>query len=206
MKFPGMIRPPLPVRLFSGKNLVCSMPPGDGDIYLTFDDGPIPEMTPGILEILDGYQVKATFFMVGDNVRKYPGVFEKVRDAGHAVGNHTFHHLNGWRTPPAAYVEDVNRCDGLLRTPLFRPPYGRLTPSQFFLLKKRYKIILWSLLTTDYSRKTTPEQCLEIAKKYTRPGSIVVFHDSIKAREKVLYALPRYLDFLLQHNYKLQTL
>lgn len=206
MKFPGMIRPPLPVRLFSGKNLVCSMPPGEGDIYLTFDDGPVPEVTPEILKILEEYKVKATFFMVGDNVRKHSSVFEKVRDAGHALGNHTFHHLNGWRTPPAAYVEDVNRCDELLHTPLFRPPYGRLTPSQYFLLKKRYRIILWSLLTTDYSKQTTPEQCLDIAMRYTRPGYIVVFHDSIKARENVLYALPRYLDFLLQNNYSLKTL
>lgn len=206
MRKPGLIRPPWIIRLLSGKNLVCSMPREGNKVYITFDDGPVPEVTPEVLRILGEYRATATFFMVGENVRKHPELVEKVRSEGHATGNHTFHHLNGWRTPPAAYVEDVNRCDDLLHTTLFRPPYGRLTPSQYLLLRKKYRIILWSVLTKDYSKTTSPETCLDIAKSYTGPGSVVVFHDSIKAREKVLYALPRYLEYLAQNNYSTQTL
>jgi len=182
------------------------MPSPEKVVYLTFDDGPVPEVTPGILEILRKKDVKATFFCVGHNVMKYPDVFEQVRQDGHGVGNHTFHHLNGWKTPPAAYYEDVKRCEEYFQTNLFRPPHGRFTPSQYFLLRKEYLFVMWSVLAKDYHRRITPEQCLDIVTKHTQPGSIVVFHDSIKASEKVLYVLPRFLDHFLEQGYSFKIL
>jgi len=197
-----LIRTPLLFRLFSRKHLVCNVPTSEKEIWLTFDDGPVPEVTPVILDILSERNVKATFFCVGHNVAKHPEVFDKVQNAGHAIGNHTYHHLNGWKTPPAAYYEDVVRCDELFQTKLFRPPHGRFTPSQYYLLREKYLFVMWSLLAKDYHRRVSPEKCLDITIKNTRPGSIVVFHDSIKASEKVLYALPRFLDHFLEKGYK----
>ncbi|MGE5424410.1 MAG: polysaccharide deacetylase family protein, partial [Syntrophothermus sp.] len=137
------VEPPFFFRFFNPDYLSSSYPPGNNKVYLTFDDGPVPEVTPQVLNILAQHQAKATFFCVGDNVRKHRSLFEEVVAAGHSVGNHTFHHLNGWKTPPALYAEDVNRCRDYFQTNLFRPPYGRYTPSQYFLLRKEYKIILW---------------------------------------------------------------
>lgn len=177
------------------------MPGQEKKVFLTFDDGPVPEVTPEVLKILAGHDAKATFFMVGDNVRKHPDVFEQVVAGGHAVGNHTYHHLNGWTTAPASYAEDVKRCDALFRTRLFRPPYGRFTPSQYMILRKDYLFVMWSVLTWDFSSHVTPDDCLKNAISNTRPGEIVVFHDSLKARDNMLYALPRYLEYLSKQNY-----
>jgi peptidoglycan/xylan/chitin deacetylase (PgdA/CDA1 family) len=178
------------------------VPTTEKEIWLTFDDGPVPEITPAILDILAERNVKATFFCVGHNVAKHPEIFEQVQKAGHAIGNHTYHHLNGWKTPPAAYYEDVVRCDELFQTKLFRPPHGRFTPSQYYLLKEKYLFVMWSVLARDYHRRVTPEKCLDNAIKNTHPGSIVVFHDSIKASEKVLFALPGYLDHFLRKGFR----
>jgi len=145
------VRPPFFLRWFSPEYIVCDMPGEEKIIYLTFDDGPTPEVTPEVLDILAKYGAKATFFMVGEQVYKFPGIFERVRNDGHATGNHTFHHLNGWHTSPGAYAEDVNRCSELFETRLFRPPYGRFTPSQYFLLRNDFKFILWSVLTHDFT-------------------------------------------------------
>ena len=194
-------RPPFFFRFFSPEHLICRVPGMEKKIYLTFDDGPIPELTPEVLRILDRYGAKATFFMVGDNVKRHPDVFREVMEKGHAVGNHTYHHLNGWKTPPAAYAEDVRRCEELFRTRLFRPPYGRFTPSQYMILKKDYLFVMWSLLTWDFHRNVTPEDCLSNALRATRPGDIVVFHDNLKAKTNLLYTLPRYLESLSRQNY-----
>lgn len=188
------VRPPFFFRWLSPRFLYCDIPVKDKTLFLTFDDGPVPEATPEILEILERYQARATFFMVGDNVRKHPEVYEMVRQAGHAIGNHTFHHLNGWQTPPGAYIEDVNRCTAHFQTNLFRPPYGRFSVSQYFLLGSQYRFILWSVLSCDFDRNTTPEQCLNNVIRYGTAGSVIVFHDSLKALENVRYALPRVLD------------
>lgn len=200
------VNAPFFLRWLSPRHLVCDLPNEEQIVYLTFDDGPIPEVTPEILSILDRYNVKATFFMVGDNVKKNPEVFEQVRKGNHAIGNHTFHHLNGWKSPPGAYLEDVTRCESYFQTTLFRPPYGRFTPSQYLLLHKQYRFILWSVLTWDFDRNTSPEECLQYALQYTRSGSVVVFHDSIKAIEKVRYALPRFLDHCLNSGYRFETI
>ena len=182
------------------------MPGQEKVIYLTFDDGPVPEATPEVLDILGKYKVPATFFMVGDNIRKYPGLFDQVKQGGHAIGNHTFHHLNGWHTAPGAYIDDVNRCREFSDTNLFRPPYGRFTPSQYFLLRKDFRFILWSVLTWDFHRLTTPERCLGNAIEHTCSGSVVVFHDHEKAMGNVRYALPRFLEHFLELGYRFSSL
>jgi len=200
------VRPPFFYRWFSPGYLVCSLPGTEKVIYLTFDDGPIPEVTPEVLSILKHYGVKATFFVVGDNVKKHPEVFEQVRQDGHTIGNHTFHHLNGWKTPPGAYIEDVMRCREYFTTRLFRPPYGRFSPAQYFLLRKDFRFVLWSVLTGDYSKSVTPDQCLENAIGNTGNGSVVVFHDNLKAVENVRYALPRFLEHFLALGFHFQGL
>jgi peptidoglycan/xylan/chitin deacetylase (PgdA/CDA1 family) len=196
------VKSPFFLRWFSPQYLVCDLPGSGRVIYLTFDDGPIPEATPEILSILEKYNVKATFFMVGDNVKKNPSVFAQVKESGHAIGNHTFHHLNGWKTPPGAYVEDVMRCEPYFQSKLFRPPYGRFNLSQYFLLRKQYRFILWSVLTWDFDRRTSPEECLQYALDNTTEGSVVVFHDSVKSIENVRYALPRFLEHFLKQGYE----
>jgi len=195
------VKPPFFLRWLSPGYLVCNLPGPEKVVYLTFDDGPVPEATPEVLEILGRFNAHATFFMVGDNVRKYPEVFNSVINAGHAVGNHTFHHLNGWHTSPGAYIDDVNHCREFVESTLFRPPYGRFTPSQYFLLRNRYRIILWSVLTYDFHRNTTPEKCLKNAIDFTGQGSIVVFHDSVKSIANVRYALPGFLEHFTRLGY-----
>lgn len=200
------VRPPLLFRMLSPKYLSCDIPGHLQEIFLTFDDGPVPEVTPKIIKILDEFKVKATFFVVGDNVHKHPEVFNQLISAGHSIGNHTFHHLNGWHTSPASYAEDVFRCNELFRTNLFRPPYGRFTPSQYFLLRRHYRFILWSVLTYDFDHHTTPKACLRYAIENTGPGSVVVFHDSIKASEKVIYALPRFLETFQKQGFRFSSI
>jgi len=193
-------------RFFSREHLICEVSGKEKSLCLTFDDGPVPEVTPVILQILRERCVKALFFMVGENVQKNPGLFQAVVEEGHTIGNHTYHHLDGWKTPPAAYVEDVTRCNGLVNSRLFRPPYGRFTPSQYLMLRKKYRFVMWSVLTQDYAHHITPEKCLDIALKSTCPGSIIVFHDSLKASEKILFALPRFLDHCLEKGYRFEVL
>lgn len=200
------VRPPFFFRWLSPQYLICDLPGPEKVIYLTFDDGPVPEATPEVLDILTKYKARATFFMVGDNVRKYPDVFKQVQQEGHAIGNHTFHHLNGWHTPPGLYLDDVTRCAEYINSKLFRPPYGRFTPSQYFLLRKDFRFILWSVLTWDFHRHITPEQCLGNAIHNTSKGSVVVFHDSIKSLKNVRYALPRFLEHFLASGYRFDPL
>lgn len=175
-------------------------------IYLTFDDGPIPEITPFIIATLAKYNAKATFFCVGDNLRKYPEEFELIQKAGHVIGNHTFHHINGWRTHSSAYAANVELCQRLTGSNLFRPPYGRITPTQIHRLRKQYHIILWSVLTGDFDKNTTPAKCLSNAIRFTKPGSIVVFHENIKAKPRLLYALPRFLEHFSRKGFRFEVI
>ncbi len=181
-------------RFFSKHYLLCEIPVKEKTLFLTFDDGPVPEITGQVLGILKERDARATFFVTGDNVRKHPELFDMIVSDGHSIGNHTFSHLNGWKTATGAYVENVTRCSEYFTTNLFRPPYGRFLLSQYFLLRKSYKFIMWSVLTQDYSASVTPDQCLQNAIQYSRPGSIVVFHDNPKAATNVLFALPRFID------------
>ena len=189
--------------------LVWNKAPGNRNIYLTFDDGPIPIVTPFVLNILQEYNAKATFFCIGDNVAKHPDVFEQVKNAGHAIGNHTYNHLKGWDTADDIYLQNTIKADELLHTNLFRPPYGRIARSQIKLLKSvkpGIKIIMWDVLSGDFDVKLSPEKCLQNVLKYTQSGSIVVFHDSLKAYERLEYVLPRAMEVWSKEGYRFSLL
>ena len=174
-------------------------------VYLTFDDGPIPEVTPKVLEILDRYHVKATFFMVGENIDKHPEVYEQVVRAGHAIGNHTYNHLKGWKYSTAEYMANVEKFPK--KTHLFRPPYGKATLRQRIALHKQgYRIIYWDILTRDYEPTRTPEAMLAQIKRETRPGSIINFHDSLKSNERMLAVLPQAIEWLQKSGYRLEVI
>lgn len=174
--------------------------------YITFDDGPIPEVTPWVLDELDRRGVKATFFMVGDNARRYPWLVEEVKRRGHAVGNHTMHHVQGLHSSRRAYLRDVTEADAHVDTPLFRPPHGLLWGGQARALKEKYNIIMYDVVTRDYNRRLTGEQVYANVRRYARNGSIIVFHDSLKSKERLEYALPRALLWLKRHGYELLPL
>ncbi|AYA36801.1 polysaccharide deacetylase family protein [Hymenobacter oligotrophus] len=177
-------------------------------VYLTFDDGPIPEETPWVLEQLAAFEAKAVFFCVGDNVERHPAVARQVLAAGHRLGNHTHHHISGWSNSQATYLAEVARCQQAIEAlqpsgpKLFRPPYGRITPALNRALQPAYRIIMWDVLTCDYDRGYEPERCLRDSLRLTRPGSVVVFHDSLKASRNLRYVLPRYLAELAGQGYR----
>ena len=174
-------------------------------VYLTFDDGPIPEVTPHVLAILARYNVKATFFMVGENIDKHPEVYEMVVKAGHAIGNHTYNHLKGWKYSFSEYMANVNKFPK--QTKLFRPPYGKATFRQRRALHQMgYRLIYWDILTRDYDASVTPEHMLALIKNETRPGSIINFHDSLKSNERMLAVLPQAIEWLLAQGYELKRL
>ncbi len=156
----------------------------DKKVFLTFDDGPVPGVTPAALSVLKQFGVKATFFCVGDNVKKHPEVFQQVIAEGHQVGNHTFNHVDGWRLTKQQYLRQVNLCSDNVSSAFFRPPYGRMRRSQFTAIRKKYKVVMWDVLTCDFDRDLSADEVLEIALKNSREGSIVVFHDSEKAKER----------------------
>ncbi len=171
-------------------------------VYLTFDDGPIPEVTPWVLDLLDRYQVKATFFCVGDNVRKYPQIYHELLERGHQTGNHTFNHLQCWKHTTAYLIENSAEAAELIDSRLFRPPHGHMRIAQNRAFQQNgYKVVMWDVVTRDYSRFMTPEKVLDNVKRYTRDGSIVVFHDSLKAEKRMKYALPRAIEWLLEEGY-----
>ena len=178
------------------------MNPNEKAVYLTFDDGPIPVVTPWVVELLGHYDIKATFFMVGDNVRKHPKEYKLVVDAGHRVGNHTFNHLKGLFTDTREYIENAEKADALIHSNLFRPPHGMLRRSQYQELSKRYQFVMWDLVTRDYSKRMNGEEVLANVKKYVRNGSIITFHDSLRSEENLKYALPRAIEWLLEQGYE----
>lgn len=185
---------------------VWRLPQKEKTVYLTFDDGPIPEVTPWVLDLLKKYNIKATFFCVGDNVRKYPEVFKMVVSAGHSVGNHTFNHLQGFKVRSGKYVENVELADSYIRSNLFRPPHGHLRIRQGTKLSKKFRFVMWDVITRDYNMKLSGEYVLNVVKRYARNGSIIVFHDSIKAEENMKYALPKAIEFLLSEGYKFEKI
>lgn len=166
-------------------------------LYLTFDDGPIPEVTPWVLQQLKDFNAKATFFCIGHNIQKHPEIFERLTAEGHRVGNHTFNHLNASKTSFSEYIANTEKAANHFKTPfLFRPPYGKLDNAKAnALLKKGYKIVMWDVLSADFDPKITPEECLNNVLKNTQNGSIVIFHDSLKAEEKLRYTLPKVLEY-----------
>lgn len=175
-------------------------------VFLTFDDGPVPEVTPRVLDLLDELGVKATFFMVGDNVRRHPELLEEVRRRGHGVGNHTMHHLQGMRTRGVSYLRDVAEADALIGSRLFRPPHGIMRWGQARAIKNRYNIIMYDVVSRDYNRRLSPERIFDNVRRYSRDGSIIVFHDSLKARDNMLAAMPRAVRWLQEQGYEFRTL
>ena len=186
-------------------------------VYLTFDDGPIPEVTPKLLAILERYGVKATFFMVGENIDKHPEVFEQVVKAGHTVANHTYNHLKGWNYSLEEYLENVAKCEETIKkhlsplasrpSPLFRPPYGKATYAQRKALhEKGYEIVFWDVLTQDYNPTKTPAFMLRRIQRETRPGSIINFHDSLKSNERMLEVMPQVIEWLQKEGYEIRGL
>ena len=174
-------------------------------VYLTFDDGPIPEITPWVLDLLDKYNIKATFFLVGDNVRKHPEEFKMIVERGHRVGNHTFNHISGLKYLSYNYLENTNKADELINSTLFRPPHGWMRWGQYMVLSHRYTVVMWDLVTRDYSKRLNGRQVLDNVKKYVRNGSIITFHDSIKSEKNLKYALPRSIEWLLEQGYEFKV-
>lgn len=200
-----MVRPPhLFRRVYPGA--VWRMPDAEKKIYLTFDDGPAPGITDEVLSILSKHDVKATFFCVGENAQRHHTLFQQLQQNGHAVGNHTMHHLDGWKHSWFDYMRDVRECASVFSSDLFRPPYGHMRRSQFKSLARRSQVIMWDVLTYDFDKTYAKEYCLELALRYSREGSIVVFHDSEKAKERMLYALPRYIEEMKSRGFAFGTL
>ncbi len=198
------VKPPLYIHKLA-KKFVWNVK-NDDAIYLTFDDGPTENITSEILQILKQKDVKATFFCIGRNVERYPDIYKKIIDCGHKTGNHTYSHLNGWKTKFDEYIHDVELASDFIKSNLFRPPYGRIKPKQFNFASKKFKIIMWDVLSGDYNKNISPETCLNNVINNVKPGSIIVFHDSIKAYKNMIYTLPKVIDILKNKNYKFAVL
>lgn len=185
--------------LFPGT--IWKLPLSEKCVYLTFDDGPIPEVTPWVLDLLDTYDIKATFFCVGDNVRKYPDIYQMVLDRGHHVGNHTFNHIQGIQYMTNNYEANVEKASEYIKSTLFRPPHGHMRLPQILNLRKKYKIVMWDVVTRDYSPYMNADDIVNVVKKYTDNGSIIVFHDSLKAEANMRASLPRAIEWLKEQGF-----
>lgn len=192
---------------------VWHIPNNAKKIYLTFDDGPTPEVTPWVLDVLKQHDIKATFFCIGNNIEQHPEMFAKIIEEGHAIGNHTFNHVNGWRSKNDVYFDNVNAAEAsiskrhpdFLSAKLYRPPYGKIKRSQAAYMKKAgYKIIMWDVLSADFDTGITPEKCLQNVVSNTREGSIIIFHDSLKAYPRLKYALPKAIEYLKEKNFSFE--
>lgn len=175
-------------------------------VYLTFDDGPVPRITPWVLDVLDRHGIKATFFLVGDNVRRHPWLLDEIRLRGHSWGNHTMHHLQGMRTLTDRYMADVMEAHAIIGSTLFRPPHGLLRWKQAKRIKRNFNLVMYDLVTRDYSRKLSPERVFDNVKQFARNGSIIVFHDSLKAERNLRYALPLAIEWLKNQGYEFRPL
>jgi len=175
-------------------------------IYFTFDDGPTPGVTEAVLEILKDFRAKATFFCIGGNVKAHPGLYMRIQAEGHSVGNHTWNHMNGWKFSNYSYFRNILECAELIHSNLFRPPYGRITRPQVKTLKKRFSIVMWDVLSGDWKQDLHPEKCLLNVISNGRQGSVVVFHDSIKAEKNMLHALPRALKHYADMGYDFKAI
>lgn len=203
-------------------DLIWNMPRTEKIVYLTFDDGPIPNVTDFVLNTLKSFEIKATFFCIGDNIIKHPEIFERLKSEGHAIGNHTFNHLKGWKTDDETYVANALKCQDLTQSTLFRPPYGRIKKSQIkklnsvfssqFSVNKprtansKLQIVMWDVISGDFDSNLSPEKCYENVIKNTENGSIIVFHDSLKAFDRLQYALPKTIQYLRDKGYQFGTL
>ena len=186
-----------------------NFPAADKKLYLTFDDGPHPEVTPFVLDELAKYHAKATFFCVGENVASYPGLYKRILEEGHTTGNHTFTHVNGWKVKDEVYFSEIKEAGKYIDSGLFRPPYGKVTRFQLKHIQSKglnLKVIMWGVVSGDFDEHATPQQCLKNVLKNTRAGDIVVFHDSDKARVKIRYALPGVLEHFSAQNFTFEKI
>lgn len=187
-------------------NQVWSIPAQEKKLYLTFDDGPTPGITEWVLDELAKYKAKASFFLVGKNIEQYPEIVQRIKTEGHAAGNHTYNHVNGWQTATSSYIKNSLKCSELLDTNLFRPPYGRITQMQTRIMNNRYKIIMWDVLSGDFDHSVSKDKVLNNVLKNTESGSIIVFHDSVKAQPRMQYALPRVLEHYSEQGFRFEKL
>lgn len=202
IKTPSVIQ-----KLFPSFHWKVDTPQDDAPvIYFTFDDGPIPQVTPWIQEQLAAFNAKATFFCVGNNARRYPELMEATLAGGHTIGNHTMHHLDGWKSENMPYFHDIRHCALQVKSSLFRPPYGRLKPAQAQFLTRHYEVVMWDVLSGDFDPELSPDDCFDNVVRNARSGSIVVFHDSLKAEETVRAVLPRLLKHYADLGYRFDAL
>lgn len=201
----ALVRPPLLLRqLYPGA--LWRMNAEEKKIYLTFDDGPVPGVTTAALSVLREHNVKAAFFCVGENVKKHPEIFSEIIREGHVIGNHTFHHSDGWKISSRAYLREVNQCAENVKSEFFRPPHGRMRRSQFYAVKRKFRVVMWDVLACDFMTSLTGEDVLKIAVENSRNGSIVVFHDSEKAKQRMLFALPKFIEEMKRRNFEFALL
>ncbi|MEY8849784.1 polysaccharide deacetylase family protein [Psychroserpens sp. XS_ASV72] len=190
-------------------NYVWDVQTSAKELFLTFDDGPTPEITNWTLETLSKYNAKATFFCIGNNIQKHPDIFNKILAEGHSIGNHTQNHIKGWKTKTKAYIDEVIEAQNVIASEpnLFRPPYGQLKPEQGKeLIKLGYQVIMWDVLSFDWQKELSEETCLNNVISKSNPGSIIVFHDSIKASKNMMYALPKVLEHFSEKGFEFKTL
>jgi peptidoglycan-N-acetylglucosamine deacetylase len=187
-------------------SLKWKMPVKEKIIYLTFDDGPVPEITPWVLDELKKYNASASFFCIGDNVMKHRHIYNRILEHGHATGNHTFHHLNAWKVDSSLYIKDVEKANEVIGSSFFRPPYGKITPSLIRKLKKSFTIVMWDVLSYDFDISRHGNQCADLVIKKAQPGSIIVFHDSLKAEDRLRIALPKVLQHFSSEGYRFHSL
>jgi len=187
-------------------SLIWDLHNGEKELYLTFDDGPTPGITSRILDILDSFNARATFFCIGRNAERYHDLYQEILNREHAVGNHTYSHLKGWETGDKEYYSDIELAGTYIKSNLFRPPYGKIKRSQLKYLRHYYNIIMWDVMSFDFDSSVTKERCLSIVMKNVRPGSIIVFHDSVKASENMFYALPKVLEYFIKQDYSFNSI
>ncbi len=198
-------RVPPPLRLPIG-TMTWRIPSAKKEVFLTFDDGPTPEITERVLEILEAHHAKASFFGIGKNVDAHPEIWQKVQEAGHTIGHHSYTHVNGWKTDRVAYIEDVHRAAKVIKSRLFRPPYGRISPRKAKALSKHYKIIMWTVLSGDFDQNIDSDQCTKNVLSTLKPGDIVVFHDSEKAWPRLESTLPEVLKYIEEKGWTAEAL
>jgi peptidoglycan/xylan/chitin deacetylase (PgdA/CDA1 family) len=199
VRIPGIFK-----KIYPG--LIWNISAADRAVCLTFDDGPTPGITERVLSVLDEFRAVATFFCIGRNAERHPEILRQILEAGHEVGNHTYSHLKGWYTPNRQYFEDIELASEFIPSDLYRPAYGMITPCQVRYLRKEYRIVMWDVMSYDFHPRTSREKCLDHVIRYTKPGSVVVFHDSVKASEKLLFALPRALEYFMERGFTFKTI